>query len=203
VTWWIAVSGYKDTGKTTLLCGVVRALADIGLRVATVKRDSHGFTAFPPATDSARLAVAGAAASAVLGPQGHTAFDLGHATADAVWAVLRAHDVVLVEGGKSLALAKVAMAASADAVGGDWRVPAFAWDDLVSGRLLCVAAPGRVRPGARLLPLDDRFPRPGPPLLSRSDSGRVADVILQELARTRPASEATSLQWVVELLHRH
>lgn len=202
MTWWIAVSGYKDTGKTTLLCGVVRALADIGLRVATVKRDSHGFTAFPAATDSARLAGAGAAASAVLGPHGHAAFDLRQATADAVWAALRGHDVVLVEGGKSLALAKVAMAASADAVGDDWRVPAFAWDDLVSGRLLCVVVPGRVRQGARLLPLDDSPPRQEPPLLSRSDSGRVADAVLQELARTRPASEATSLKWVVELLHR-
>ena len=61
----IAVSGVKNSGKTTLIEGLLPELTDRGLRVATVKHDGHRFEADRPGTDSFRHLRAGAYGSAV------------------------------------------------------------------------------------------------------------------------------------------
>ena len=60
-----AVSGYKNSGKTTLTVKLVEALSKMGYRVGTIKHDGHDFEPDVPGTDSYRHRQAGAVATAV------------------------------------------------------------------------------------------------------------------------------------------
>lgn len=60
-----AVSGYKNSGKTTLLTGVIPELVERGYRVAVIKHDGHDFESDVPGTDSYRHQKAGAYGTAV------------------------------------------------------------------------------------------------------------------------------------------
>lgn len=60
-----AISGYKNSGKTTLMTRLIRELTARGYRVATIKHDGHDFTPDVPETDSYRHAEAGAYGTAV------------------------------------------------------------------------------------------------------------------------------------------
>lgn len=55
-----AVSGKKNTGKTTLTQTLVRELSHRGLAVAVIKHDGHDFIPDVPGTDSYRHKAAGA-----------------------------------------------------------------------------------------------------------------------------------------------
>ena len=60
-----AVSGVKNSGKTTLIARVVRILTDRGLKVATIKHDGHEFEADVEGTDTYQHLQAGAYGTAV------------------------------------------------------------------------------------------------------------------------------------------
>ena len=60
-----AVSGYKNSGKTTLTVKLVERLTGQGYRVATIKHDGHDFEPDVPGTDSYRHRKAGACGCAV------------------------------------------------------------------------------------------------------------------------------------------
>lgn len=61
----IAVSGIKNSGKTTLLSHLIPLLHQAGLRVGLIKHDSHDFEPDVPGTDSYVLRQAGAELVAV------------------------------------------------------------------------------------------------------------------------------------------
>lgn len=65
----IALCGAKNSGKTTLLAGIIPLLSAKGLRIAAVKHDGHQFDPDLPNTDSYRLRAAGAAKVAVYSSQ--------------------------------------------------------------------------------------------------------------------------------------
>lgn len=48
----IAVSGIKNSGKTTLITGLVRHYSERGLKVAVIKHDGHDFDCDIPGTDT-------------------------------------------------------------------------------------------------------------------------------------------------------
>ena len=50
-----AISGIKNSGKTTFLEHLVPVLRARGLRVAVIKHDGHDFTPDVPGTDSFRM----------------------------------------------------------------------------------------------------------------------------------------------------
>ena len=56
----LAVSGSKNTGKTTLTEALVRELSKRGVKVAVIKHDGHDFTPGCSGTDSHRMKAAGA-----------------------------------------------------------------------------------------------------------------------------------------------
>ena len=60
-----AVSGVKNSGKTTLITKVISILTDKGLKVATIKHDGHDFEADVEGTDTYRHLQAGAYGTAV------------------------------------------------------------------------------------------------------------------------------------------
>ncbi len=61
----IAVCGIKNSGKTTLLVRLVKAMTERGFKVAVIKHDGHDFTCDVPGTDSYRFWEAGACGTAV------------------------------------------------------------------------------------------------------------------------------------------
>ncbi len=60
-----AVSGYKNSGKTTLITRLIPELSARGFQVATIKHDGHDFVPDVPGTDSYRHREAGAYGTAV------------------------------------------------------------------------------------------------------------------------------------------
>lgn len=59
------ISGYKNSGKTTLLTELIPVLTKRGYRVAVIKHDGHDFESDVPGTDSWRHQKAGAYGTAV------------------------------------------------------------------------------------------------------------------------------------------
>lgn len=96
-----AVSGVKNSGKTTLIEKLIKELGSRGLKTAVIKHDGHDFEMDVPGTDSWRFQKAGAYGTAVFSDnrvliakkqQGVTAENLMQAFPDA--------DVIILEGFK-------------------------------------------------------------------------------------------------------
>ena len=60
-----AISGYKNSGKTTLITNLIPVLTQKGYKVAVIKHDGHDFESDVPGTDSYRHQKAGAYGTAV------------------------------------------------------------------------------------------------------------------------------------------
>ncbi|MBS3901802.1 MAG: molybdopterin-guanine dinucleotide biosynthesis protein B [Dethiobacter sp.] len=56
----VSVVGKSDSGKTTLICGLLPELKRRGYRVATIKHDVHGFEIDKPGKDTWKHSQAGA-----------------------------------------------------------------------------------------------------------------------------------------------
>ena len=99
-----AVVGFSESGKTRLVVRLIGELKRRGLRVAAVKRCSHGFSLDTEGKDTADFAAAGADGVAMVSPDGWAA--LGHGPdVDASRLARRLFpdaDVVLIEGGKDV-----------------------------------------------------------------------------------------------------
>ncbi len=120
----VGVAGWKNSGKTTLVAGLVAELVRRGFRVSTVKHSHHTLSAEAEGTDSARHRRAGASAVALLSPTRWAVLrdELGDELGDApaiVWhdgpepplAAVIAHlapaDIVIVEGFKGAPIPKI------------------------------------------------------------------------------------------------
>lgn len=64
----LAIVGYSNSGKTTLMEKLVAAFSSSGMRVATIKHSHHPVEMDRPGKDSWRHKQAGAAASLLVGP---------------------------------------------------------------------------------------------------------------------------------------
>jgi molybdopterin-guanine dinucleotide biosynthesis adapter protein len=174
----VGIAGWKKSGKTTLTIRLVEEFTRRGLKVATVKHAHHAFQIDDAETDSARHRRAGAGQVAVVSATRWAVItELDGAPepdfADVI-AMLQPCDLILVEGYKSAAIAKIEARRTASftrtplhlgdplvfAIAADHAVtdagdlPVFALDD-VAGLADLIAA--------RFLP---RVPSPGP---SRGD----------------------------------
>ena len=65
----VHIVGRKNSGKTTLVCELVREFTDRGIRVATIKHTHHHHELDTPGKDSHLHREAGAAAVGILSPQ--------------------------------------------------------------------------------------------------------------------------------------
>jgi len=107
----IQIVGYKNSGKTTLVCELVRLLSAEGRRVGTLKRDAHSFDPEPPGTDTRKHRQAGALASAVVSPN-RTAWVLEETTpVEEIVSGMAARglDDLIIEGFKTAAYPKIAL----------------------------------------------------------------------------------------------
>ncbi len=98
----VAIVGFSNIGKTTLLEQLIPRLRARGLAVAAVKHTSHGFDADRPGKDSHRIYQAGASAVVVVSEQQIATFrrrEAGEARLCEALAEMPAGlDLVLVEG---------------------------------------------------------------------------------------------------------
>lgn len=98
------VTGWKNSGKTTLVEKLVRELTGRGWRVSTVKHAHHAFDIDKPGTDSFRHREAGATEVAIVGGSRwaimHELRGAEEPPLEAVLARLGPCDLVLVEGYK-------------------------------------------------------------------------------------------------------
>ncbi len=62
----LQVVGYKNAGKTTLVCEIVRLLSSEGMRVGSLKRDDHGADPEPEGADTRAMREAGARLTALV-----------------------------------------------------------------------------------------------------------------------------------------
>lgn len=65
----VSIVGKSNSGKTTLLEGLIAELKRRGYRVASIKHSAYGFDLDRPGTDSWRLAHAGSDTVAIVTPQ--------------------------------------------------------------------------------------------------------------------------------------
>ena len=146
----LALVGYQNSGKTTLLARLATALSARGLEVGYLKHDAHGFQMDREGKDTERLARAGA--ERIFIQDGRRQAILKPAPEDPRFNLeLLEPDLLLIEGHKGLALPRLALLDSESAILRDpalladpplavicpgpcpelpWPVPAFHRDDL-------------------------------------------------------------------------
>ncbi|HUC90792.1 MAG TPA: molybdopterin-guanine dinucleotide biosynthesis protein B [Paenibacillus sp.] len=107
----VQIVGYKNTGKTTLVCRLVERFKADGRVVATLKHDAHAFDMDRPDTDTWRHRRAGADMTAIASPD-RTAILYEQTTGpdELVAAVTaRGAEIVIVEGFKAAGYPKLVL----------------------------------------------------------------------------------------------
>jgi molybdopterin-guanine dinucleotide biosynthesis protein B len=105
------ITGWKNSGKTTLTERLVASFVRRGLRVSTVKHAHHDFDIDKPGTDSHRHRMAGASEVAIVSGRRyaimHELRDEAEPNLETILARLSPCDLVLVEGYKREAHPKI------------------------------------------------------------------------------------------------
>lgn len=97
----IAVSGVKNSGKTTFLEKLLPVLRERGYHAAVIKHDGHDFTPDIPGTDSFRFSAAGAKSVAVFSSlRLMTVSETTRASVEDLVQLFKGVDVILLEGMK-------------------------------------------------------------------------------------------------------
>ncbi len=98
----IAISGVKNSGKTTLMVQLISAFSKKGYHVASIKHDAHHFVADTPNTDSYKHKQAGAFASFIFDKEKVQMVRSDHI--DLPWLIdqLQEADIIFLEGAKDL-----------------------------------------------------------------------------------------------------
>ena len=102
-----AISGIKNSGKTTFLEHLVPVLRARGLRVAVIKHDGHDFTPDVPGTDSFRMRQAGADGVAVYSGHQWMVVRPQPGSLEALIGLFADCDLVLLEGQKASPYPKI------------------------------------------------------------------------------------------------
>ena len=95
-----AVSGVKNSGKTTFLTRLIPALSALGIRTAVVKHDGHRFAPDREGTDTFRMLEAGALGAAVFDGEKFQAVKYASVTEGELVSLFPEADLILLEGFK-------------------------------------------------------------------------------------------------------
>jgi molybdopterin-guanine dinucleotide biosynthesis protein B len=112
----IQIVGYKNSGKTHLICRLIRELRERGYRVGTAKHDGHEFEMDHAGRDTWRHYEAGAEAVAITSSSKTALIRRETATLEELAAAMPNVDVVLVEGFKSSPYPKIVLLRDEDDV---------------------------------------------------------------------------------------
>jgi molybdopterin-guanine dinucleotide biosynthesis protein B len=117
-----AVSGEKNSGKTTLIEAVLPILTARGYRVAVIKHDGHSFEPDVPGTDTRRFFDAGAIGTAVFDGEKYMMVKRQAVNERDLFDAFPDADLILIEGLKDSGYAKLFLKA------GEWMDPEEAAD---------------------------------------------------------------------------
>ena len=120
-----AVSGEKNSGKTTLIEGVVSILTQRGYAVAVIKHDGHAFEPDVAGTDTRRFYDAGAAGTAVFDGEKFMLVRRRAVNEQQLFEAFPDVDLILIEGLKDSDYPKLFLKA------GEWQDPKDVADMLV------------------------------------------------------------------------
>lgn len=101
------VCGAKNTGKTTLICKLLKLFAADGYKVSVIKHDGHDFIIDYPATDTARFTEAGAVQSLIYNDRHYALMGNSNLQLDQLLKFCSHSDYVIVEGMKNSFLPKI------------------------------------------------------------------------------------------------
>ncbi|ULO10064.1 molybdopterin-guanine dinucleotide biosynthesis protein B [Paenibacillus sp. 19GGS1-52] len=105
----LQIVGYKNRGKTTLICALIPLLQEKGYTVAVIKHDAHSFEIDHEGTDTFRQRAAGASAVAITGGERTVRIEeYGSSLAELI-ASFASYDFILVEGFKNVAYPKIVL----------------------------------------------------------------------------------------------
>ena len=96
----VAVSGVKNSGKTTLLTRLIPALKARGVTAAVIKHDGHRFAADREGTDTCRLLASGAVGAAIFDGEKFQAVKYASVTEKDLFGLYPEADILLLEGFK-------------------------------------------------------------------------------------------------------
>ncbi len=96
----IAVSGVKNSGKTTLVEKLVSSLAARGMKIAVIKHDGHHFDPDVPGTDSYRHRAAGAYGTAIYNREKFLLVKTAVVAPEDLFPQFPEADLILLEGAK-------------------------------------------------------------------------------------------------------
>lgn len=99
--------GYSNSGKTTIVSGIVSILKNRGYRVAAIKHASHGYDMDMPGKDSRQHFDSGADQVVVVGPESFSHHHRGHANLMEIINLISDVDIILVEGFKGEPVPKI------------------------------------------------------------------------------------------------
>lgn len=103
----IAICGWKNSGKTTLIQNLIPILKQKGYKVAAIKHDGHSFEPDVPGTDSYRFFHAGADISAVYDSEKYSVSRRGRFSGEEITKLAQGADIVLMEGFKESRYPKI------------------------------------------------------------------------------------------------
>lgn len=96
----LAVSGWKNSGKTTLIEKLIPLLTGEGLNIATIKHDGHSYVPDVPGTDSHRFFQAGASTSIIYDQEKYSVTRRMGVTDQELFSLAPGADIILLEGAK-------------------------------------------------------------------------------------------------------
>ena len=96
----IAVSGVKNSGKTTLIEKLIPALNERGVKTVVLKHDGHSFAADREGTDTCRFLAAGAMGAAIFDGEKFQAVKYVSVTEKDLIALYPEAELILLEGFK-------------------------------------------------------------------------------------------------------
>ncbi|OMF38882.1 molybdopterin-guanine dinucleotide biosynthesis protein B [Paenibacillus sp. FSL H8-0548] len=105
----IQVIGYKNTGKTTLVCRLTERFKREGYKVGTIKRDAHDFQIDKPGTDTWKHQAAGADLTAITSASRTAIMKAYPESLEQLIAQMTEADVILIEGFKNAPYPKIIM----------------------------------------------------------------------------------------------
>lgn len=104
----LAISGVKNSGKTTLITRIIPKLTEYGMKIATIKHDGHGFTADIEDTDTFRHKMAGAYGTAVFSDQKYMVVkDVPDCSEKKIFDFFSEADLIFLEGFKNSEYPKI------------------------------------------------------------------------------------------------
>lgn len=103
----IAISGVKNSGKTTLIVRLLPLLRARGLNVAVIKHDGHEFIPDREGTDSDQFRKAGAQGVAVYSKSQTLIYKKESSSPEALRSFFSTADLVLLEGAKNSSYPKI------------------------------------------------------------------------------------------------